>query len=97
MTAMSAVIKALQELDVEQEHASGLEHWLNCEIRCFGDKGDVEDITEGGPPCSPASSLPTSSSNFNTDPDITFQPTSYPPSSSITQETIWRPETKAVG
>lgn len=24
-----------------------LDHWLNCETRCFGDKGDVEDITEG--------------------------------------------------
>ena len=24
-----------------------LDHWLNCESRCFGDKGDVEDITEG--------------------------------------------------
>lgn len=25
----------------------GLDRWLNCESRCFGDKGDVEDITEG--------------------------------------------------
>lgn len=24
-----------------------LRHWLTCESRCFGDKGDVEDITEG--------------------------------------------------
>lgn len=24
-----------------------LTHWLTCESRCFGDKGDVEDITEG--------------------------------------------------
>lgn len=24
-----------------------LKHWLKCESRCFGDKGDVEDITEG--------------------------------------------------
>lgn len=23
------------------------EHWLNEFLRCFGDKGDVEDITEG--------------------------------------------------
>lgn len=23
------------------------DRWLNCESRCFGDKGDVEDITEG--------------------------------------------------
>lgn len=26
-----------------------LDRWLNCETRCFGDKGDVEDITEGQP------------------------------------------------
>ena len=24
-----------------------LERWLNLKCRCFGDKGDVEDITEG--------------------------------------------------
>lgn len=24
-----------------------LDRWLSCESRCFGDKGDVEDITEG--------------------------------------------------
>ena len=24
-----------------------LVHWLSCQSRCFGDKGDVEDITEG--------------------------------------------------
>ena len=24
-----------------------LDHWLNLKTRCFGDKGDVEDITEG--------------------------------------------------
>jgi len=26
---------------------AGLAQWLNCKSRCFGDKGDVEDITEG--------------------------------------------------
>lgn len=26
---------------------SGLDRWLSCDSRCFGDKGDVEDITEG--------------------------------------------------
>ena len=25
----------------------GLSRWLNAKCRCFGDKGDVEDITEG--------------------------------------------------
>ena len=24
-----------------------VDHWLNLKSRCFGDKGDVEDITEG--------------------------------------------------
>ena len=24
-----------------------LDHWLSPQSRCFGDKGDVEDITEG--------------------------------------------------
>ena len=24
-----------------------LDHWLSPNSRCFGDKGDVEDITEG--------------------------------------------------
>lgn len=24
-----------------------LDRWLTCASRCFGDKGDVEDITEG--------------------------------------------------
>ena len=24
-----------------------LDHWLSPKSRCFGDKGDVEDITEG--------------------------------------------------
>ncbi len=28
--------------------ATAYGNWLNCESRCFGDKGDVEDITEGG-------------------------------------------------
>ena len=26
---------------------AGVAQWLNCRSRCFGDKGDVEDITEG--------------------------------------------------
>ena len=29
--------------------APELDRWLTCESRCFGDKGDVEDITEGQP------------------------------------------------
>ena len=27
-----------------------MSHWLNVQTRCFGDKGDVEDITEGEVP-----------------------------------------------
>lgn len=37
---------ALDELTVDEAPA-GLGHWLNLYSRCFGDKGDVEDITEG--------------------------------------------------
>ena len=28
-------------------HKGDLLRWLNISSRCFGDKGDVEDITEG--------------------------------------------------
>ena len=28
-------------------HDTDLGGWLKCNSRCFGDKGDVEDITEG--------------------------------------------------
>lgn len=38
---------ALDELTVDEALATGLGHWLNLYSRCFGDKGDVEDITEG--------------------------------------------------
>lgn len=39
---------SLQEADVpDLAFDSGLGQWLKCESRCFGDKGDVEDITEG--------------------------------------------------
>lgn len=31
----------------EELQDTGLVHWLKCRSRCFGDKGDVEDITEG--------------------------------------------------
>lgn len=33
--------------DYQNSEETQLDHWLNCVTRCFGDKGDVEDITEG--------------------------------------------------
>lgn len=38
---------ALYELTVDEARATGLGHWLNSHSRCFGDKGEVGDITEG--------------------------------------------------
>lgn len=38
---------ALDELIFDEALATGLGHSLNLYSRCFGDKGDVEDITEG--------------------------------------------------
>lgn len=38
---------AIEELTLDEARAAGLGHWLNSYSRCFGDKGDVEDITEG--------------------------------------------------
>ena len=37
--------------DTQPNSANGpeLDHWLSLKSRCFGDKGDVEDITEGEP------------------------------------------------
>ena len=32
---------------LDEQSLADFEHWLNVECRCFGDKGDVEDITEG--------------------------------------------------
>ena len=32
---------------LDQHSFAKIERWLNAECRCFGDKGDVEDITEG--------------------------------------------------
>lgn len=32
---------------LDEQSSLELGRWLNVECRCFGDKGDVEDITEG--------------------------------------------------
>lgn len=37
----------MDQITPDEARATGLEHWLNSQSRCFGDKGDVEDITEG--------------------------------------------------
>lgn len=37
----------MDELTIDEARVTDLSHWLNYESRCFGDKGDVEDITEG--------------------------------------------------
>lgn len=37
----------MDELTPEEALNTDLGRWLNSQCRCFGDKGDVEDITEG--------------------------------------------------
>ena len=32
---------------LDEQSLAEFGRWLNIECRCFGDKGDVEDITEG--------------------------------------------------
>lgn len=39
--------KGMDELNFEDAWLADYGHWLKPDIRCFGDKGDVEDITEG--------------------------------------------------
>lgn len=41
----------MEDLPVDKAWTSELGQWLNVESRCFGDKGDVEDITEGEHAC----------------------------------------------
>lgn len=36
-----------EDISLDGQDNPELKCWLNCESRCFGDKGDVEDITEG--------------------------------------------------
>lgn len=44
---MTMIRYSMNDLTSDEAHATGLEHWLKTKSRCFGDKGDVEDITEG--------------------------------------------------
>ena len=41
----------MEDLAIDEAWNSELGQWLNVESRCFGDKGDVEDITEGEHTC----------------------------------------------
>lgn len=38
---------SMDELPDKEAFQTELGQWLKCDSRCFGDKGDVEDITEG--------------------------------------------------
>lgn len=90
-SAMEGVIMQSDVDAIEEEISAWGAHWLNGTFRCFGDKGDVEDITEGQlhqtsqqftrPFCSSLTLLPQ-------------QLTSFPPSSSTTPAITWRPATK---
>ena len=40
-------ILAMEATLLDEQTLAEFGHWLNVECRCFGDKGDVEDITEG--------------------------------------------------
>ena len=42
-----AILATMATSIVKEAFDSELVHWLTCGSRCFGDKGDVEDITEG--------------------------------------------------
>lgn len=46
-SAMEGVIMQSDVDTIEEGNSSWGAHWLNGTFRCFGDKGDVEDITEG--------------------------------------------------
>ena len=39
----------MEDLSPDEAGDCECSRWLNFELRCFGDKGDVEDITEGPP------------------------------------------------
>ena len=46
-SAMEGVVTQSDLDRIEEENRSLQARWLNASSRCFGDKGDVEDITEG--------------------------------------------------
>ena len=82
---------SMEELNISDAWESELGHWLNSELRCFGDKGDVEDITEGQ-----LSRAPKHKSFLFADTLLSLQPTLYQPSSSIIPAITLQQETKVV-
>ena len=46
---MSIGLHIMEATFFDEQNSADFERWLKVECRCFGDKGDVEDITEG--PC----------------------------------------------
>ena len=44
---MPTGLHAMEATIFDERNFAEFGRWLNVECRCFGDKGDVEDITEG--------------------------------------------------
>ena len=92
-SAMEGVVMQSDVDAIGEENSAWGAHWLNGSFRCFGDKGDVEDITEG--------QLHQSCQQYII-PFCTFltllpqQLTSFPPSSSTTLAITWLLATKGV-
>ena len=47
LSNISIGIFTMEATLLDEQNLAEFGHWLNVECRCFGDKGDVEDITEG--------------------------------------------------
>ena len=84
-SAMEGVIMQSDVDAMEEENRAWGAHWLNGTFRCFGDKGDVEDITEGELHQIPHQSTIAFCSFLTLPPK---QLTSFLPSSSTTPATI---------
>lgn len=82
---------SMEELNISDAWKSELGNWLNAELRCFGDKGDVEDITEGQ-----LSRAPKHKSFLFADSLLSLQPTLYQLSSSTILAITLQQETKVV-
>ena len=41
------LLDGMDDSYTDEKRRDEFEYWLNFQSRCFGDKGDVEDITEG--------------------------------------------------
>lgn len=80
------------DIPLEEVFSAGLGQWLTPESRCFGDKGDVEDITEGQWSLAEPVSL---THRYLADLDGSSQRISFPPSNLIILATIWLLVTRA--